>query len=92
MLEVVPVRYTSSVEVTPEYEILPVESDTNARPTTRLFVRIVLTAPGNASRALAFVKYWFVPSGTAVVESVWNDLSPRQYCAVVPETIEDSFP
>ncbi len=44
-----------------------------------------------ADRARASVKYKLVPSGTAVVLSVWNVLSPLQYCKVVPAVMAFSL-
>ena len=66
-------------------------SDTNARLPTKLAIKTVLTAPGNAAWTFAFVKYWFVPSVTLVVVNGWKDLSPRQYWDAMPAGMIDSF-
>ena len=92
MLEVAPPRYDSSDDVTLDCEIFPFGSDTNARPPAKFVVKTVLAAPGNAARALAAVKYSFVPSATAVVVRGWKLLSPRQYCDVVPVAMPVSLP
>ena len=91
IFDVAPPTYDNSVDVTLDCEIFPFVSDTNARLPIKLETKTVLAAPGNAAWALAFVKYWLVPSVTLVVVRGWNDLSPRQYWDVVPATIIDSF-